>query len=227
MTIDIKSMLFIVIPAYNEETNIGRVISGLFSHGFKNIIVVDDGSADKTFEIAKSFSIFVLHHEINRGQGAALQTGDEFAILKGADIVVHFDADGQFNPVDITGAVAELEKTGADAVLGSRFLDGRSKLPWTKRYLVLPVSKIVNRFYTGVKLTDAHNGFRVLSRKALEKIRISQDGMAHNSDIVRQIKKNNLKFTEFPVQVIYHEYGQGIGGGAKIIWEIFQNFFIK
>jgi len=220
-------MLFVVIPAYNEEKNIGRVISGLFNHGFKNIIVVDDGSSDKTYETAKGSGVYVLRHEINRGQGAALQTGDEFAILKGADVVVHFDADGQFNPDDIAGAVREMEKTGTDVVLGSRFLDARSSLPWTKRNIVLPVSKIINRFFTGVKLTDAHNGFRVLSRNALEKIYIVQDRMAHNSDIVRQIKNNNLKFTEFPVHVIYKEYGQGIEGGAKIIMDLFQDRFIK
>jgi len=221
------SMIFIVVPAYNEEKNIGRVISGLFNHGHRNVVVVDDGSADKTAEVAKSSGAFVVSHGTNRGQGAALQTGDEFAILKGATTVAHFDADGQFNPADIAGALAALEKANADALLGSRFLDGRSNLPWTKKHLVFPVSRFINRFFTGVRLTDAHNGFRVLTRRALEKIRIGQDRMAHNSDIVRQIRKNNLKFVEYPVEVSYTKYGQGIGGGAKIIWDILQGKFIK
>lgn len=220
-------MVFIVIPAYNEEKNIGRVISGLFSHGFKNIIVIDDGSTDQTYQIAKSFGIYVLRHEINRGQGAALQTGDEFAILMGADTVVHFDSDGQFNPEDIAGAIAEMKKNGVDIILGSRFLDKRSKLPWTKKYLIFPPSRIINKIFTGMNLTDPQNGFRILSRRALGKINIRQDRMAHNSEIIRQIKVSGLKFSEFPVQVTYNEYGQGIGGGAEIVWDIFQGRFLK
>lgn len=221
------SMLFIVIPAYNEEKTIGRVISGLFDHGYRNIVVVDDGSVDRTSEVAKKLGVFVLRHELNRGQGAALQTGNEFAILKGADIVVHFDGDGQLNPADIEIVVDAMNKNGADVALGSRFLDNRSNLPWTKKHLVFPCARVINRIFTGVSLTDVHNGFRVLSRKALDKIFINQDRMAHNSEIIKQIKKNNLKYIEAPVQVTYNEYGQGLRGGIKVFFDLVQDIFIK
>lgn len=215
-------MVFIVIPSYNEEKNIVRVISGLFLHGFKNIAVVDDGSTDQTYEVAKQAGIYVLKHKINRGQGAALQTGDEFAVSRGADIVVHFDADGQFNPVDIKPAIEIMEKNKVDVIFGSRFLDNRSKMPWSKKNIIFPVARFINKFFTGVKLSDVHNGFRVLSKKALEKINITQDRMAHNSEIVKEIRKFGLTFMESPVQVTYAGYGQGLSGGVKILWDLFK-----
>lgn len=220
-------MLFVIVPAYNEEQQIGRVIGDLFSHGLKNIVVVDDGSTDNTAEVASQAKAIVLRHEINRGQGAALQTGNEYALERGANWVAHFDADGQFNPADIADALTLMRNKNTEVILGSRFLDNRSKIPWTKKYLILPVSKFINWLFTGLRLTDAHNGFRILSRRALEKINISQDRMAHNSEIVRQIKQHGLTFAEHPVQVNYFEYGQGVGGGLKIIGEILQERFIR
>ena len=220
-------MLFIIVPAYNEAKNIGRVIGGLFSQGLENIVVVDDGSSDDTFELAKSAGAIVLRHEINRGQGAALQTGNEYALANGADLVVHFDGDGQFNPADIAEALAVMRNKNTEVIFGSRFLDNRSKIPWTKKYIILPISRIINQLFTGLKLTDAHNGFRILSRRALGKINIFQDRMAHNSEIVRQIKERGLSFAEHPVRVEYFEYGQGVGGGLKIIWEILQERLIR
>lgn len=220
-------MIFVIVPAYNEEKNIGRVISGLFEKGFKNIIVVDDASTDGTVQIVEATGVVVLRHEINRGQGASLQTGNEYALQKGASLVVHFDADGQLNPSDIAEAIETMQKNNADVVFGSRFLDNRSKLPWTKRHILLPVSRLINRFLTGLKLTDAHNGFRILSKKALEKIHITQDRMAHNSEIVRQVKENNLVFVEHPVEVKYFEYGQNVSGGVKVLQDIFIAKFFK
>lgn len=219
--------MFVVVPAYNEEKNIGRVVRGLFERGHQNVVVVDDGSSDHTVLEAKTAGALVLLHEINRGQGAALQTGDEYVLTRGADVVVHFDADGQFNPSDIDGAVALLRAENFDIVLGSRFLDGRSQIPWFKAKIIFPISRWINFVFTGVKLTDVHNGFRVLNRSALEKINITHNGMAHNSEIVAQIKKFNLKFKEYPVQVTYSEMGQGIKGGFKIIWDLLSGSYLN
>ncbi len=220
-------MLFVIVPAYNEEKKIGRVISGLFSQGLKNIVVVDDGSGDNTVSEAQSAGAVVLKHEVNRGQGAALQTGNEYTVANGASVVVHFDADGQFNPADIAKALVTMKDKNIDVILGSRFLDNRSQMPWTKKNILLPVARLINWFLTGLKLTDVHNGFRILSRRALEKIKITQDRMAHNSEIIKQIKQNNLSYLEYPVEVTYNEYGQGVGGGFKIIMEILQGRLIK
>jgi len=212
--------MHIVIPAYNEAKNIDRVLSGLFKHGFKNIVVVDDGSSDDTSKIAEQAGAVVLRHKINRGQGAALQTGHEYALMKDADCAVDFDADDQFSPADILSALEVVKKEKVDVVLGSRFLGKHSNIPWTKKNIFFPIGRFLNNLFTGVKLTDIHNGFRVLNRNALEKIQISQDGMAHNTEIVSQIKKYNLKYIEIPVEVRYHEYGQGFFGGLKIIRDL-------
>lgn len=210
-------MVFIVVPAYNEAKHIGRVIRGLFEHGWRNVVVVDDGSSDDTASAARAAGATVLCHAINRGQGAALQTGNEYVLSRGARWIVHFDGDGQFNPRDIGAAVAIIEDKEVEAVLGSRFLDNRSKIPWVKKYFILPAARLVNYFLTGLKLTDAHNGFRILSRAAAEKITITQDGMAHNSEIPYQIRKQNISYVECPVEVLYFESGQGVIGGFKIV----------
>lgn len=213
-------MIAVVVPAYNEEKQIGRVIRGLFEHGYDKVIVVNDGSTDQTGPTAKEAGATVLNHVLNRGQGAALQTGNQYAVNIGAEIVVHFDADGQFNPADIAGAVRLLREESLDAVLGSRFLDNRSKIPFLKKYIIFPVARFVNFIMTGVWLSDVHNGFRLLSKSAIERIHITQDGMAHNSEIVAKIRRKNLKYKEYPVEVYYHEFGQGVSGGFRVFIDL-------
>ena len=216
-------MILVIVPAYNEEKRIGRVLRGLFEHEYKNILVIDDCSKDSTVNVALRAGAKVLSHKVNRGQGASLETGNEYARQNEYDTVVHFDGDGQMNPEDIKMAIDKIDNGGYDIVLGSRFLDSRSKIPFLKKFLILPVSRWINFVFTHVKLTDAHNGFRVLNKKSLEKIRIIQDQMAHNTEIVKQIKKNDLKFVEIPVEINYHHFGQGVGGGFKIIWDLIIN----
>lgn len=218
--------MFVIIPAYNEEKTIAPVVRGVFaSNPGVQVVVVDDGSSDKTARLAKEGGAIVLQHIINRGQGAALQTGNTYALRAGADVIVHFDADGQFEPQEIGSLIAPIERGEAEVVLGSRFLQDNT-VPWSKKYLVLPAARLVNFIFTGLWLSDAHNGFRAMTRRATETIKISQDRMAHNSEIVRQIKENKLSFVEVPVTVRYHRYGQGIGGGFKIIKDLLFGKFI-
>lgn len=219
-------MLVAVVPAYNEEKTIGSVVRDLFNHVDK-VVVVDDGSSDQTAEAALAAGAIVLRHELNRGQGAALQTGHDFAVQLGADYVLDFDADGQFNIEDVKPAFGAIKKTGADILFGSRFLDNRTKMPRLKKYFIMPVARLFNLFFAGIKLTDAHNGFRILNNNALQKIKITQDRMAHNTEIPAQVKKYGLKYIEFPVQVVYCEYGQGITGGVKIIKDLVVGKFAK
>jgi len=214
-------MIFVILPAYNEEQKIGRVIRDLFQHGFKNIVVVDDGSSDETVFESKKAGAVVLSHDINRGQGAALQTGNEYALQNGAEIIVHFDSDGQFNVKDILAGVKKIQDENLDIIFGSRFLDNRSKIPFFKKYFILPISRLLNNKITKLKLSDVHNGFRIMHRRAAEKIIITQDRMAHNSEIPRQVYENNLKYKELPVEVFYFEKGQGVSGGFKILWDLF------
>lgn len=215
-------MLFIVIPAYNEARSIAQVIEEVKKEiPEAKIVVVDDGSTDNTSSLASQHGAIVLRHVVNRGQGAALQTGDEYALDKGAEIVVHFDADGQHQAEDIKKMIEPIRKGEADIVLGSRFLEKTNKVPLTKKFFILKPAIIFNWFFCGLKLTDAHNGWRALSRRALQKISITQDGMAHNTEIIEQIRKKGLKYKEVPVRIVYHEYGQSWGGGVKILRDLF------
>lgn len=219
-------MLIAVVPAYNEEKTIGSVVRDLFEH-LDKVVVVDDSSSDDTGAVSRAAGAVVLRHGVNRGQGAALQTGHDYASRIGADYAVDFDADGQFDADDVKPAFEALKKSGADILFGSRFLDNRTKMPWLKKYFILPLARIFNRFFAGVRLTDAHNGFRILNKNALRKIRITQDRMAHNTEIPAQVKKHGLKYIEFPVKVVYREYGQGIASGLKIVRDLFIGKFTK
>jgi len=220
-------MVLVVIPALNEAERIGRVIRGLFQHGWANVVVVDDGSTDETAVLAREAGAKVIVHPFNLGQGAALQTGNDWALTQGAEMIVHFDADGQFNPADISGGVEKIKKDGFEVVFGSRFLDERSKIPWLKKWVILPVARFVNWILTGVKLSDVHNGFRILSRQAAKKINITQNEMAHPSEIMTIVREQGFKYAEHPVEVIYLEFGQGIGWGVKIVKDFIFGKFLR
>ncbi|MBU0597258.1 glycosyltransferase family 2 protein [Patescibacteria group bacterium] len=219
-------MFIAIIPAYNEEGHIGSVVRDLFEHVDK-VVVVDDGSEDNTVNIAKDLGAEVLQHKINRGQGAAIETGHEYARKVGAEYVVHFDGDGQFDVLDIAPALEKIKEHNADVLFGSRYLDNRSQVPWLKKNILLPLGRIINRIFTGLKLSDAHNGFRILNKKALDNIIITQNGMAHASEIMGLVKENNLTYVEFPIKVTYHEFGQGISGGIKTVRDLLVGRFVK
>ncbi len=212
--------IFAVVPAYNEAGQIGQVIADLVTQlPAEQIVVVDDGSTDATTATAQRSGVVVLQHPINRGQGAALQTGTDYAVAAGADIIVHFDADGQHQAKEIPEWTAPIEQGKADVVIGSRFLGKQQHLPWSKRLFFRVVIPWHNLFI-GLPLTDLHNGTRVLSRSAAQQIRITQDRMAHNSEISSQIAHLGLRYTEVPVEILYHHYGQSIGSSWRIIRDL-------
>lgn len=219
-------MIVAIIPAFNEEDSIGSVLEAVKKQ-VDAIIVVDDGSDDTTAEVARTHGVYTLVHEINRGQGAALQTGHEYARKLGAEYVVHFDADGQFVPEEIPLALAALESSGADILFGSRFLGKKGDLPFTKRYIVHPISRGINFLFGTPNMSDAHNGFRILSKKALLALDIEQDRMAHATEIPVQVKKKGLGYIEFPVTVRYFEYGQNVKAGVRILKDLFLGQFIR
>lgn len=208
-----------VVPAYNEEKNISQVISKLKSF-VNEIIIVDDASRDKTFESASQGEAIVVRHIINRGQGAALRTGTQLALERGADIIIHFDADDQFQASEIPDMLAPILNNEADAVLGSRFLNKKSNLPIIKEKLIMPLARLINRLFFNIRLSDPQSGFRALNRRSAETLKIENDGMAHCSEIIYKLFKNNNRVVEIPITVIYHEYGQKLSGGFKIIKDI-------
>lgn len=224
--------VFIVIPTYNNTDKIGEVITDLINHGYgENIVVVDDGSCDNVMKVLRSFpQVKLLRHIINRGQGAALETGNKYALQAGAEVIVHFDADGQMQAGDIVKLIAPLQEKKYEVVLGSRYLGNLQAVPWLKRYIYFPVGRLVNLIFTGLWLTDAHCGFRALSREAARKIDIRQDRMAHATEILEKLSRLHLKYIEVPVNIKYHKFGQGLGGanGAlRTVKDLFKAKFFK
>lgn len=213
--------IFIVIPAYNESEVIVETIKDVKKY-CSDIIVVDDGSSDGTLAKAKEAGADVLRHIINRGQGAALRTGINYALERGADIIVTFDADGQFDAKEIEKLCRPITAGECDVVLGTRFAGG-NRIPAMK-CAILKAATIFTEIITGLELTDVHNGFRALSRRAAADIVIRQDRMAHASEIIHEIARLKLKFQEAPVAVKYTGYsmtkGQKISGSLKILFDM-------
>jgi glycosyltransferase involved in cell wall biosynthesis len=197
--------IFIVIAAFNEEKKIGSVLTELKNKGYKNIVVVDDGSTDKTFRISEKHNAFVLRHVINRGQGAALKTGIDFALTKNANIIVTFDADGQFVVDEIKKVITPIKKKNVDIVLGSRFMGKAVNIPILKK-IVLKLGIFVVYFLYGISITDSQCGFRAMSNYAAKKIRLTSDRMEHAGEFFWEIEKNKLKYKEVPITVIYDNY---------------------
>ena len=210
--------LWIVVPAYQEAERLGDTLDAL-CRAHSNVVVVDDGSDDGTSEVARARPVWVLRHAINCGQGAALQTGIDFALGRGAEVLVTFDADGQHS-VDDVARVAEPVLGGrADVALGSRFLGRSEGMPWS-RLLVLKAGVLFTRLVSRIAVTDTHNGLRAFSRAAAAQIRITHDRMAHASEILDRIHARGLRFCEVPVQVHYDQgllaKGQRSSGAFRI-----------
>lgn len=222
--------IFCIIPALNEEGTIKEVIEKT-KLLVEQVVVIDDGSTDNTKKIAKEAGAIVLTHLINRGQGASLETGNSYALSNGADAVFHFDADGQFMTSEIKDVLEPIIKNEVDVVLGSRFMGKKSNMPWFKKFFIIPIAHLVNRFVLGTKidLTDPQCGFRAMNREALKKIKIEQNGMAHTSEILYKIYKNNLRIKEVPITVVYNQFGQSIfseargGGGIRVLKDLILN----
>lgn len=201
---------WVVVPLYNEASVISDVIQGLLP-SFPNIVCIDDGSTDGSAEAARAAGAHLVQHPINLGQGAALQTGIEYALSDpSCDHIVTFDADGQHRLVDAIGMVATARKEDVAVVFGSRFLDDRTKPGWIKR-VILKTAVWVTNLTTSVKLTDAHNGLRVIRRDAAEQIHLKQDRMAHATEIVLQLGDTGLPWTEYPVELLYTDYSKAKG----------------
>jgi glycosyltransferase involved in cell wall biosynthesis len=214
--------VFVVIAAYDEEAVIGQVIADAKAR-FPNVIVVDDGSNDATPELALVAGAVVLRHPVNLGQGAALQTGIVYALRQGAEVIGTLDADGQHSAADLQRMGEALMESGADVALGSRFLGRAEGLPFARR-VVLKLAVVLTRWMTGLRLTDVHNGLRVFTASAARRIRITQNRMAHASEILDEIAHQGLRHIEVPVSIRYTEYslakGQRISDAIRVIGEM-------
>lgn len=211
----------VIIPAYNEAQTLGEVIGNLLPLEY-GIVVVDDGSRDGTAEIARAAGAIALKHCVNLGQGAALQTGMDYARRHKAQIIVTFDADGQHSPADIPVLLHALDMHKADIVLGSRFLGRAPGIGFFKKYL-LKLAVVYTNATTGVKLTDTHNGLRALNVATTGRIRLTQNRMAHASELLHQVAEYKLRYVEVPCTIAYTNYscakGQKLSGWIHIVMD--------
>lgn len=217
--------IFILIPAYNEEKIIKSVINDIKKIGYNNIIVIDDGSTDLTYNHINQDNIITLRHLINRGKGAAVKTGIEAAKILGADILITMDGDGQHNPEDINKMVRLLNNN--DIVLGTRMKNTKN-MPFYK-----VISNKIGNYLTwiayGILVSDSQSGFRAYTKKALDLIDTQSDKYEYDSEVLREIKRNNLKYIEIPVEVRYTKYSmnkqnkQNLKNGIKTAIKMFMS----
>jgi glycosyltransferase involved in cell wall biosynthesis len=217
------AQVYVVIAAYNEGQVISRVVTDLRRAGYR-VVVVDDGSLDTTAAIAYAAGAIIVRHPFNLGQGAALQTGIEYALAQAAAFVVTFDADGQHRVSDISRLTQALVEERADFALGSRFLGQAPDLPPLRR-LLLRAATLFTRLTTGLQVTDTHNGLRAMTRRGAAAIRLRQNRMAHASECLGQIGESGLRYVERPVTIEYTAYslakGQNIRDAVRILLDLF------
>jgi glycosyltransferase involved in cell wall biosynthesis len=221
-----NSIICIVVPVYNEGNVLEKTLTELCEFNYR-VVLVDDGSTDNSSAIASKFPVHLIRHGCNLGQGASLQTGITYALsLPETKIIVTFDSDGQHNPAQIQEIIDPILSKKVDVVLGSRFLNnkGTINIP-SKKLWVLKLATFFTRITTRLSVTDTHNGFRALSRFAASNIFITQNGMAHASQILKQIHDKHLSYCEIPITITYSEYainkGQSILNSINILWDSF------
>lgn len=213
---------WLIVPVYNEEPVIEKVIRET-QRVYPNIVCVDDGSRDASADRVLRTGAHLVKHPINLGQGAALQTGIEYARGRpGARYFVTFDADGQHQIADVERMLSRLREGSADMVVGTRFRSSARHIPRTKRAILRTAVALSPRLRK-LRLTDAHNGLRVFDRTVADSMRITCNGMGHASEIVAMAVKNGWDIVEEPVTILYTEYsmakGQSLLNGVNILFE--------
>lgn len=204
--------VFIVVPVYNEDIVVLRNTLSSLLNQYSNVVVIDDGSGEKVGIGIKDLPVYYVRHCVNLGQGAALQTGTDYALLKGALVIVHFDADGQHDSADIERMLQLIQAEKVDVVLGSRFLNRSHarKVPLFRQF-ILQAARPINYLFTGIYLSDAHQGLRVLNRKAATLIRLTENRQAHATEMLSKIRENKLTYREVAVSVFYTSYSTAKG----------------
>jgi len=210
-------MRYAIVPAYNEEKTIGEVIRRLKKLNFK-VIVVDDGSKDKTYNIAKSLKVLVIRHKKNRGKGEALKSAFNFLKNKKFKSCVIIDADLQFLPEEAP-KIAKMVEKGYDIVMGAR---NWSQVPFRHRLGNFIWRSLFN-FFFGTKLKDSNCGFIGLSNNAIKKIKNIYGGYIIENSILAEGIKHKMKIINVPVQVVYHKKSK-ILRGIRVVLGV--SFFI-
>jgi glycosyltransferase involved in cell wall biosynthesis len=214
----------VVVRVFNEAPVVGGVIAELVNAGL-TVIAVDDASTDASADEIDKAGAFRVSHPINLGAGGALQTGFEAALLlTDARYIACFDADGQHQLADLLGMIEKIRE-GYDVVMGSRFLegDGPTQMSWLRRVILRTAAKLLNRG-GGTRLTDAHNGLRIVARHVAADVRLSHAGMAYASELERYLTRPEYRIAEYPVHILYTDYsrskGQPLLNSINILTEV-------
>lgn len=198
-----KLKVIIGLPAFNEEKNIGLIISQL-KKKYDDVIVCDDGSVDATSTIASSLGAHVIKHEKNLGYGSAIKTIFNEARKIGGDILVTFDADGQHQISDIDSVLQPIFEDKADIVIGSRFLGKTTNLPKYRKIGIKTITELTNAI-TGSKITDSQSGFRAYARRVFDELSPTESGMGVSTEILIKAAKKQLRITEVPITISYED----------------------
>lgn len=217
--------VWIVIPAFNEAAVIGEVVADVRAV-FDHVVCVDDGSADDTGEIARRAGAHLVRHPINLGQGAAIQTGVEYARKQpGARVFATFDADGQHRVKDVAAMIERLGAGDVDVVVGTRFATPQGARPPFLKRIVLQTAARLSRRGRRLGLTDTNNGLRVFNKKVADGLDITMSGMSHANEFITLVDENRWRVAEEPVEVLYTDYsmskGQPLLNGVNIIFDGF------
>ncbi len=218
------SGVYVIVPAFNEGRKIHQVLAELIA-AYPKVVVIDDGSRDDTAAQARRAGAIVLRHPLNRGQGAALQTGLAYALAAGASHLVTFDSDGQHRVEDVAALLAPLYRGEAEIALGSRFIGKTEGMPASRR-LLLSLAALFTRAVSGVAVTDAHNGLRAFTRRAAAGFDLQMDRMAHASEIIDQVRDSRLPFVEVPVTIRYTDYSLAKGQKASAAVRVLADYLL-
>ena len=222
--------IYILMPVYNEEKVVGNIIEEL-NKTFDKILVVNDGSTDRSKEIIQDYDVTLINHPINLGQGASIKTGIEYIIkYTDAKSIITFDADGQHEVKDALNFAKKIEEINEEIIFGSRFLGYQNNIPILKR-LLLRIAVFITNYLYSMNLTDTHNGLKAIKRSCLEKLEIDIEGYAFETEIIMNISKKNISYIELPTDTKYTEYsknkGQSIFNSIIIFEEILMRIFKK
>lgn len=219
----------IIVPAFNESPVIWSVLKGLPKRlaGLQNleVLVIDDGSSDDTFQKAQKAGVKVMRHVINRGLGAAIKTGLSWAKTQDAHIAITFDADGQHDPKDLPRMIEPIVRGQADLVVGSRFLN-KQNIPIDRRVLNF-FANLATLIFFGAHSTDSQSGLRAFSKKAIDYIDFKADRMEFSSEILLEAARHKLKKVEVPIRAIYSDYSRAKGQKNTNAIPVFGRFLVK
>ena len=222
--------VWILVPCFNEGKVIENTLKEL-SNSFSNILVVDDGSTDNTYDILQSMDVSIVRHPINLGQGAAIDSGFKYLLREDKSMcVITFDADGQHSVKDAASFAKEIISCREDAILGSRFINNNSNVPFLKK-IALKLAIRISNLILGLELTDTHNGMKAFKIECLKQINIQIDGYGFESELISKIKSSGITFKEMPTEILYSDYsmkkGQSLRNGLRIIESLFLLFIKK